>query len=112
MLPASAADGHRQVAAGARRKAGQPLGKVAMQVGVHVAELALRLQEPPHRRIQPGEAAELRLPVGVGQAADIKHQVGVHRHPVLVGEGLEQQGKLQAAGGDPCAHLIAQLLHS
>ncbi|MCY1346899.1 hypothetical protein D9M69_329970 [compost metagenome] len=36
--------------------------------------------------------AQLGLPVRIGQAAYIEHQVGIHRHAALEAEGLDQEG--------------------
>ena len=41
----------------------------------------------PHRRVQPVEGLQLRDVVGVGQEADIQHQVGLRRQTVFEAEG-------------------------
>ncbi len=51
----------------------------------------MRSQVLGHRLIKAGLITQFRLPVRIGQAAHIKHQIGIHRHPTLEAKRLDQK---------------------
>ncbi|MNV86896.1 hypothetical protein D3C71_1809630 [compost metagenome] len=61
--------------------------------------------------IKPGLRAQFRLPVGIGQATYVEHQIGVDRHATLEAERLDQESGaglrlVQQAQLDGIAQLI------
>ena len=60
---------------------------------------------------RPVKRTQARLPVRIGQAAQVEDEVGVERDAVLVTEGLDQyrQRRLRAQA-DAAAHSVAQLV--
>jgi len=77
----------------------------------HLLYIRLRRQVLGHRLVQPGLVTQFRLPVRVGQAAHIKHQVGIHRHATLEAKRLDKERRawlrlIQQAQLDRIAQLI------
>ena len=110
-MPAGAANGNGDISAVAGGKAGQPLEQVGGNVLEHLFDVRLCRQVLGNRLIEPGLIAQLRLPVGVRQAAHVEHQVGVHRHATLEAERLHQERRtgfrlVQQAQLDGIAQLI------
>ncbi|MNE22577.1 hypothetical protein D3C80_1157930 [compost metagenome] len=91
MVAAGAADGHGDVGTIAGGKARQPFAQVGEQVLIHFLDIRLGVQVVAHHLFQAAVLAQVRLPVGVGQAAHVEHQVGVHRHAALEAEGFDQE---------------------
>ena len=56
--------------------------------------------------------AQRRLPVGIGEAAHVEHEIGVARNPVLVAEGFEHEREAPVgAAVDALADQLAQRVH-
>lgn len=65
-----------------------------------------------HRLVQPGHRPQLRVIEGVRQAADVKHQIRVHRHPKLKPEGDAVDHKvvlLRVVAAEQVVDVAAQL---
>ena len=98
VLPAGAADGHRHVAAVVARQRLQPVVEELLDVAVHAAPpRRARAGSRPPAASQPGQVAQRRLVVRVGQHAHVEHVVGIDRDAALEGEGLEHQRQLADA---------------
>ena len=112
MLAAGATDRDREIAAVRAGQLGNPVLEEADDVGEHLGDDRMALEVFDDRRIAAGERGEARLPVGIGQAAHVEHEVGVARHAVPVREGLEQDRHAAfAAAADALADELAQLVH-
>ncbi len=80
---------------------------------ISAATLVCAFEEADDRGVAPGEAAQRRLPVGVGKRARVEHEVGIARNAVLEAERLE--GDRQPAGGalpDALVDELAQRVHA
>ncbi len=91
VLAARTTDGYRQVAAFTCFESPQPGFQKLAQIGDHLHHLRLAFQKLDNRPIQPGQRSQLRLPVWVRQAANVKDEISVRWYPVFKTEGLEQQ---------------------
>ena len=59
-------------------------------------------------RVAPGERAQARVVVRVGQAAHVEYEIRVAGQATLEGEGLEQQGEPRAGEAGEGEHAGAQ----
>ena len=65
------------------------------------------------RRVAPGERGETGLPVRIGQAAHVEHEIGIARNAVPIREGFEQDRHAAfAAPADALTDQLAQLVHA
>src|SRR5580704_2406079 len=66
-----------------------------------------------HLGMTPGQVAELRHKMRVGQEPDIEDQISLERHPVLVAEtdGRDQQVLVRIAALELLQNVSAQLMH-
>ncbi len=103
MLSTGAAHRHRQVVAVARLVFGNAGFDEVRDVLNERCHVRLALQEADHLRIAPGEVAQARLPVGIGQGARVENKVRIAGNSVLEAERLERQR--QAADG-PLLHSL------
>src|SRR5450830_411708 len=92
VMPARAADGNSDISPVAGGKTRQPFKQITGNILVHLLDVGLCGQVFGHRLVEPGLLTQFRFPVGVGQAAYVEHQVGIHRHPALETERLDQEG--------------------
>ena len=104
MPTAGAADGHRQITAIVAHEARQPCFDVVAYVRKHAARVGVRLQERDHRRVFSGQGTQFRVVMGIGQATNVEHHVGIQRDAVLEAKGLEQQRQ-------PGLPKVEQILH-
>ncbi|ERE10059.1 hypothetical protein O166_05695 [Pseudogulbenkiania ferrooxidans EGD-HP2] len=104
VLAAGAADGHCQVAAVFLAVAGQPLGDHRLDVGYHLGHFLVAGEEVDDGLVAAGERAQLRIVIGIGQAAGVKDEIGVLRHAMLEAERFEDQRQLAAVSVDQFAH--------
>ena len=86
---AAQCDGHVEPVV--RLELRQPAVQIAGDVVDHAVDVAAAVEEFAHRGVESSERPQFRLPVGVGQTAQIEHQVRIHRHAELEAEGPEQQ---------------------
>ena len=106
-MSAGAAHGDGEIAALFALKRRQPFLEERANVLEHSLHLRMLLQEPDHRLVEPGEPAQLGLPIRVREAADVEHKIRVKRCTVLEAERLKQQHK---SGRIATAGQIMQLL--
>src|SRR5690606_24633333 len=92
VLSARAADADGHIAAVVLLEAGQPVFQVADDIPHHFSGFFMALQKLDDRQVSSGKPAEVLIPVGVGQAADIKHHVRIHGDAMLEAKGLKQKG--------------------
>ncbi|MNJ72730.1 hypothetical protein D3C77_694280 [compost metagenome] len=87
----------------------QPAVQEAGDVVDHLPHLLVTGQPGGNRLITPGQRPQVAVVVGVGQAAHVKHQIGVAGHAALVGKGFEGQHQRRAVGLDQVADPGTQL---
>ena len=109
MLATRATNGHGHIAAVVACHGGQPVFQEGGNVLLHHVHFGLLLQKIGHRRIQPGEIAQIVFVVRVGQHAHVEHVVGIHRYAVLEGERLEHQRQPAFVGADQVLDVGLQL---
>src|SRR5690606_15014066 len=85
-------NGDAHVAALTGGVAGQPLVQKLEDVLIHLLHIGLGFQIVANGFVLATEGAQIGLPVGVGQAAHIEHQVRIHRHTTFEAEGLDEDG--------------------
>ena len=90
VLAACTANRDGQVAAVVLFKTWQPAGDELFDVINHQLGVGLRLEKYLDGFIQPCEWAQVDVVKGVGQAADIKNEIGIHWDPVFKTERFEQ----------------------
>lgn len=90
VLASSATDRDGQVAAVVLLETWQPAGDELFDVINHQLGVGLRLEKYLDGFIQPCEWAQVDVVKGVGQAADIKNEIGIHWDPVFKTERFEQ----------------------
>src|SRR5690606_12093413 len=100
MLSTGAADANRHVATVVLLEAGQPVFQVADDVSQHFPCFFMTLKKLDHWQIPSGKPAQILVPVGVGQAADIKHHVRIHGDAMLEAKRLKQESNFLAAVSD------------
>src|SRR5690606_28313983 len=86
VLPAGTAHRDRDVAAVVGLETRQPLFQVAADVREHLGDIGLLLQKVDDRLIQAAAAPQVLYPIGIGEAAGIEHDIGIHRYAVLEAE--------------------------
>ncbi|MCY1359462.1 hypothetical protein D9M69_460340 [compost metagenome] len=91
MVAAGAADGDSDIGAIAGGEPRQPLVQEAEDILIHLLDVGLPGQVLGDGRLQTRMVAQLWLPVGVGQATHIEHQIGIHGHATLEAEGFDQE---------------------
>src|SRR5262249_1867350 len=91
MPTARAADRDSQIDAIVASVVRKPARHEMIDVAIHPFRLGLAFKVLDDFRIDTALRGEFRLPIGIGQATDVEHEVGVERDAVLVPEGLEQQ---------------------
>ena len=64
-----------------------------------------------HRRVAPGEVAQLGDPVGVGDEAHVQDVIGIHEQAILEAEGHDRHLERQLGlGGDQLPHAPRQVV--
>jgi catechol 2,3-dioxygenase-like lactoylglutathione lyase family enzyme len=91
VLPAGAAQRHRQVAAVVGLERRQPFLDEIADVGVHFGHSAARSRKSITGASAAGERAQRQVVIGIRQRAHVEHEVGIERHAVLEGERFEEQ---------------------
>ncbi|KAG0775660.1 hypothetical protein G6F22_013136 [Rhizopus arrhizus] len=109
VLAAGAADRHGEVVAGVLGVLRQPAVQEAGDVVDHLPDLLVPGQPRGYGLVAAGQRPQVAVVVRVGQAAHVKHQIGVAGHAALVGEGFERQHQRRAVGLDQVADPGAQL---
>ena len=111
VLAAGAADANGEVSAvAALDEGGQPRFQIGGGIGNEAARLVVLFEEGDDRRIAAAVGADGRIPVGVGQEAHVKEEVGIDRRAVFEAEGLqgddERRGGVAEDGAQPVFKLI------
>ena len=89
VLAAGAADANGEVSAvAALDEGGQPVFQVGGGVGNEAARLVVLFEEGDDRRVAAAVGADGRIPVGVGQKAHVKEEIGIDRRAVFEAKGL------------------------
>lgn len=109
VLAAGTADGHGQVVACVLHVQGQPFADEGGDVVDHGFDAAELGQPGGDRSVAPRQRAQLRVVVGIGQAAHVEDQIGIVRNAALVGERLEGQNDRGAVRLDQVTDPGAQL---
>ena len=91
MMPTCAADADGDIGPITRGKAGQPFKQIVGNVLEHLFYIRLCGQVVCNGLVQARLFAQLGFPIGVGQAAYIKHQVSIDRHAALKTKRLHQK---------------------
>ena len=91
MLSSRTSNRNGQVTSIVVPKSRQPGRQVRRDVGQHLFDVLVTRQERNHRLIQTCHLAQFSLPVWVGQAAYVEHEIGINRNTVLKRERLEKQ---------------------
>ena len=109
VLAAGAADRYGQIAALVTFQCRRPAQQEGLDLRDQLGRFRLGGQVVDHRLIAPGQRLELLQVEGVGQHAHVEHEVGVHGHAMLVGEGFEYQRQARGRGLHDVADPGAQL---
>jgi hypothetical protein len=83
VLPAGAADGDGKIAAVVGHQTRQPALHEFAYVTEHILCIRGFFQKPNHCGVAPGERAQLRAVMRIGQAAHIENQIGIQRDAAL-----------------------------
>ena len=95
MLPASATNGHRDIAAMISRQCIQPPVQKISNFGQHARDIWLLCQELGHRRVAASECPQGGFVMRVRQHAHIEHVICITGDPPLESEGFEHQRQLR-----------------
>jgi len=90
VLTACASDGDGHVATALVFKMGDPCIEKVRDICQHLPGVWLLQQKFPYLLVASAQGPEFRFPVGVWQAAHIKHEVGIAGQAVFETKGLYQ----------------------
>ncbi len=83
MAATSTSNRDGQVASIVTYETRQPLFYEFPNVSRHVFDVGVCFEEAHYVRIAPGQISQLRIIVGIGKTAYVKHKVGIQRDAVL-----------------------------
>ena len=113
VLAAGAADADGEVGAvAALDEGGQPAFQVGGGVGDEAARFFVLFEEGDDRRVAAAVGADGRIPVGVGQKAHVKEEIGIDRRAVFEAKGLQGDDERRRGIAEDGAQTVFQLVNA
>ena len=111
VLAAGAADTNGEVSAvAALDEGGQPVFQVGGGVGNEAARFVVLFEEGDDRRVATAVGANGRIPVGVGQKAHVKEEIGIDRRAVFEAKGLQGDDERRRGVAEDGAQAVFELI--